>query len=87
MKQKKRQKKMFSIRKFAATEYAETHASFWVKAGVDVFALVVEIVLMFLIVWNVFQAILTPGGWVSTVNGDSMYPTLHDGQILFSEIC
>ena len=77
--------KMKSSRESVAKEYAMVNANPIVRGSIQAAGVVIDILLMFLLIWNVFKYFIPFGSWINVVDGESMYPTLKDGQIVFTE--
>ena len=46
----------------------------------------IDLIVMFLIIWNVFVYFIPRGSWINVVDGDSMEPTMHSGQVIFADM-
>ena len=68
-----------------AREYAMVNANPLVKGSIQAAVVAIDILLMFVIIWNVFTFCIPFGSWINLVDGESMYPTLEDGQVVFTE--
>ena len=76
---------MKTKRESLAKEYAMVNANPFVKGSIQAAVVAIDIFLMFIIIWNVFTFCIPFGSWINLVDGESMYPTLEDGQIVFTE--
>ena len=79
-------KKMRNRKQQWATEYAMVNANPFLKTIISVFVMLIDLALMLMIIWNVFMWFIPFGSWINFVDGRSMDPTLHDGQIIFSDM-
>lgn len=57
----------------------------WTKAIVQGAIVVVTFLILAVIVLNMAHIVIPEGSWINFVVGSSMYPTLEDGQITYSE--
>jgi signal peptidase I len=67
-------------------EYAQVNANPVAKAFIQIAVMMVDIFILFVLVWNMFHFFIPPGSWINIVDGNSMYPTMHSGQILFTDV-
>ena len=68
-----------------ATEYAMVNANPFLKTFISIFVMLIDLAIMLMIIWNVFMWFIPFGSWINFVEGRSMEPTLHDGQVIFSD--
>ena len=66
-------------------EYEQVNANPIMKYFIKTIVMVIDLFVMFLIVWNMFNLCLSKGSWINIVQGSSMYPTMKSGQIVFSD--
>ena len=72
-------------KKTLASEYAKVNANPTVKTCVQIGVMLVDMLIMLLIICNMFAFCLPNGSWINIVQGSSMDPTMHSGQILFTD--
>lgn len=79
---------MFNIREKknqTKIEYEMVNANPIVRGLIHAAVVVIDLFIMVLLIWNVYMFFIPPGSWLNVVSGNSMDPTMHDGQILFSD--
>ena len=78
---------MFKKKKQSAVrEYAAAHGSPTVRMLINAVVTLLTIALLALLVWTLFMFIMPTGSWISVVDGRSMDPNLHSGQVLFTDM-
>ena len=68
-----------------ATEYAKVNANPFLKAFIQLSVMLIDLAFMLLIIWNAFMMFFPYGSWFNFVDGKSMDPTLHHGQVMFTD--
>jgi signal peptidase I len=69
-----------------AREYEQVNVNPFVKGMIQAAVTLIDIAIMFMLIWHTFAYIIPVGSWINFVNGDSMDPTLHSGQIMYTEM-
>ena len=54
------------------------------KGLINIFILIVDIIFTLILLFGFIKIICPPGSWICLVNGNSMYPTLHNKEIVYS---
>ena len=79
-------KKMKEKKQQWATEYAMVNANPFLKATISALVVLIDLAIMLMIIWNVFMWFIPFGSCINFVDGRSMDPTLHHGQMVFSDM-
>lgn len=74
-----------SKKKTLKSEYAKVNSNPVVKGIIQASVVLIDLFVMFIIIWNLFTYIIPQGSWLNVVDGDSMKPTLHNAQIIFTD--
>jgi signal peptidase I len=45
----------------------------------------IDLLIMFMIIWHVFMYLIPQGSWLNIVDGNSMEPNMHHSQIIFAD--
>lgn len=77
--------KIIQARKSKAREYAQVNSNPLTKGIVQALITVVDLFIMFVLIWNMFAIFIPSGSWINIVDGSSMFPTMNSGQIIFSD--
>lgn len=78
--------KLKAHRNATKAEYEAVNKNPYIKNAVQSCVMVVDIIIMFVLVWNMFTYFMPFGSWFNIVDGNSMYPTMKDGQLSFCDI-
>jgi signal peptidase I len=73
-------------RRAVFSEYAKVNANMFVKSVVQAAVILIDLFIMFVLIWNMFTYFIPNGSWINIVDGSSMDPTMHSGQIIYTEI-
>ena len=79
------QSRLSKTKKTIQDEYATINANPIIKGLVQALVMVVDLFVMFLLIWHLFTYFIPQGSWLNIVDGDSMEPTLSSKQIIFTE--
>lgn len=66
-------------------ERESVYSNHWTKAIVQGVIIIATFLILAVIVLNMAHIVIPEGSWINFVVGESMYPTLHDGQITYSD--
>lgn len=78
--------KMKVSRKTVYSEYAKVNANPFVKGFVQSAVMLIDLLIMFVLIWNMFNYFIPQSSWINVVSGDSMDPTMKSGQVLFTQL-
>ena len=57
-----------------------------VKSIIQSVVMVIDLVIMFVLIWNMFSLCIPNGSWFNIVEGVSMEPTMHSRQIVYTDM-
>ena len=78
-------KRMISSRTDLAKEYEQVNSIPCVKYIIEAAVVAVDLFVMFVLIWNTITYVIQPGSWINIVDGDSMNPTMLNGQIVYTD--
>lgn len=67
-------------------EYEVVNQNPLLKGVVQALITVIDLVIMFVLIWNLFTFFIPKGSWLNIVDGTSMESTLHSSQIIFTDM-
>lgn len=77
--------KLTKTRKSLQEEYAIVNENPIIKGIVQALVMIIDLFVMFLLIWHLFAYFIPHGSWLNIVDGDSMEPTLRSKQIIFTK--
>jgi len=76
----------FKKSKSVEKEYEEVKATPIINHIIEILVTLLDLVIMFLLLWNMFHFCIPYGSWLNAVSGDSMLPNLKNGQLVFTDM-
>jgi signal peptidase I len=67
-------------------EYEKVRSNHLINGIVQGAVTLIDLLIMFLIIWHVFVYFIPKGSWINVVDGNSMEPTMHNNQIIFADM-
>lgn len=72
-------------RETLSAEYQKVNSNPFLKYGIQAVVMVVDLMIMLVLIWNMFAYFIPIGSWINVVDGNSMWPTMNSGQIIYSD--
>lgn len=67
-------------------DYSHVNSNPIIKSIIQTLVMLIDIAVLVVLIWNLFAYLIPYGSWINVVSGNSMYPTMRDKQIIFTDM-